>query len=335
MIPLIDLTPALTGQPSNMETVVKKIRQAATTSGFFYIQNHGISAQLIERQFELSKRLFALPEQIKRQYDQANSPSHRGFEQIAAQQLDLNAQPDLKEGFYCGLNYPDNDPYVLAGYQNYGLNQWPSHELPETEAYCQEYIAAMNQLCERIMQLLALSLGLEAHYFDHALIKPMVTLRLLKYPPHPEHADAHTFGAGAHTDWGSITILAQDECGGLEVCMPDGTWVQAPPIANTLIVNLGDLIPRWTNGLYKSNPHRVRNLYSQGKPRYSIPYFYGPNYFTQIHALPGTVKAGQDYAYTPCTAGEHMEEMYFKSFELHQKQKSKHADVESVAHSYF
>ena len=318
MIPLIDLTDALDANSSNIQNVVDKIRLAATTSGFFYIQNHGISDELIKRQFDLAKRLFELPEQTKRQYDQAKNPSHRGFEQIAAQKLDTAAKPDLKEGFYCGLNYAADDPYVLAGYQNYGLNQWPSKELPETEAYCQEYIAAMNQLCERIMQLLALSLGLDEHYFDASLVNPMVTLRLLKYPPHPENADPDTFGAGAHTDWGSITILAQDDCGGLEVCMPDGTWVEAPPIANTFVVNLGDLIPRWTNGLYKSYPHRVRNRYSQGKPRYSIPYFYGPTYFTHITALPGTLKADEEYAYTPCTAGEHMEEMYFKSFELHQ-----------------
>lgn len=328
VIPLIDLTAALETNSPHLHTVVDKIRQAATTSGFFYIQNHGIPTALVEQQFDLAKRLFALPEAVKRQYDQAKNPSHRGFEQIAAQQLDATVQPDLKEGFYCGLNYAADDPYVLAGYQNYGLNQWPSDEVPETEAYCQEYIAVMNQLCERIMQLLALSLGLDEHYFDASLVNPMVTLRLLKYPPHPENADPNTFGAGAHTDWGSITILAQDDCGGLEVCIPDGTWVEAPPIANTFVVNLGDLIPRWTNGLYKSNPHRVRNRYSQGKPRYSIPYFYGPSYFTKITALPGTLQEGQQYPDASCTAGEHMEEMYFKSFELHQKNKALFMETE-------
>lgn len=313
-IPVIDLADALAPDAQNIHEVIALLRSAAMTSGFFYIKNHGIDKALIERQFALSKKLFNLPLEVKLKYDQSQNPSHRGFEQISAQKLDFNAKADIKEGFYCGKNYAEDDPYVLAQYQNYGINQWPAEEVPETEQYCQEYINALNTLCERLMQLLALTLNLPEHYFDECCMNPMVTLRLLKYPPHPKDADENTFGAGAHTDWGSITVLAQDDLGGLEVCLPDGTWIEAPPIANTFVVNLGDLIPRWSNGLYKSNPHRVRNRFSHGQPRYSIPYFYGPSYLTKIDALPGTVKEGEKYTYTPCTAGEHMEEMYRKSF---------------------
>ena len=315
-IPVINLANMNSQNPNDIADIVALIREAATTSGFFYIENHGIDQNIVKRQFELAEKLFALPFEVKQKYDQSLNFSHRGFEQIAAQKSDIYAKADIKEGFYCGRNYAEDDPFVLAQYQNYGLNQWPTEELPETEAYCQEYIAHMNDLCERIMQLLALSLDLPAHYFDESCVNPMVTLRLLRYPPHPKDADEHTFGAGAHTDWGSITILAQDHLGGLEVCLPDGTWVEAKPIENTFVVNLGDLIPRWTNGLYKSNPHRVRNVYSKGESRYSIPYFYGPSYLTLIEALPGTVSDQTPAQFSVCTAGEHMEEMYRRTFDV-------------------
>lgn len=315
-IPLIDLAYLNSSDPKDIQHLVDLIREAAMSSGFFYIQNHGVDPEIVHRQMALAKKLFDLPAEVKQKYDQSHNFSHRRFEQIAAQKLDIDAKADLKEGFYCGKNYAEDDPFVLARYQNYGLNQWPSLEVPETERYCQEYIQHMNRLCEQIMRLLALSLNLAEDYFEESCINPMVTLRLLKYPPHPKGADQNTFGAGAHTDWGSVTILAQDALGGLEVCLPDGTWIEATPIENTFVVNLGDLIPRWTNGLYNSNPHRVRNQYSNDQARYSIPYFYGPNYLTLIQPLPGTIQPDQQEKFQPCTAGEHMEEMYRRSFNV-------------------
>jgi isopenicillin N synthase-like dioxygenase len=144
----------------------------------------------------------------------------------------------------------------------------------------------------------------------------MVTLRMIRYPPHPADADEQTFGAGVHTDWGALTILAQDVHGGLEVCMPDGSWVEATPKEACLVVNLGDMIPRWTNGLYHSNPHRVRNRYSNGLPRYSIPFFYEPDYMARIEPIPGTVMPGEEPRFIPCTAGKHLEEMYRRTYNL-------------------
>jgi isopenicillin N synthase-like dioxygenase len=223
--------------------------------------------------------------------------------------------PDLKESFYCGMDWPADHPYVKAGYQTYGPSQWPA-ELPDAQAVCTAYIDAMNSLSLRLMQLMALSLDLPEDYFDAACRDPMVTLRMVRYPPHPEGADERTFGAGAHTDWGAVTILAQDSHGGLEVQMPDSSWVPATPMAGTFVVNLGDMIPRWTNGLYHSNPHRVRNTSSGGAARYSIPFFYEPEYLARIVPVPGTVAPGETPRYTPCTAGEHLQEMYRKTYSL-------------------
>ncbi len=312
-IPVIDLEGALAfGGPRSSE-VAGQVRAAAMSSGFFYVRHHGVPAAQVQRQFDLTRRLLDLPLATREALAMHKSRSMRGFELMGAQTLDLAARPDLKESFYCGMVYPDDHPYVQAGYQTYGGNQWPA-ELPEAPAQCEAYIQAMLVLSRRLMQLMALSLALPEDWFDSTGTDPMVTLRMVRYPAHPEGADAMTFGAGAHTDWGALTILAQDTHGGLEVQMPDGSWVAATPMAGCFVVNLGDMIPRWTNGLYHSNPHRVRNLHSGGAPRYSIPFFYEPDYLARIEPVPGTVAPGEAPRFAPCTAGEHLAEMYRKTY---------------------
>ncbi|MBA2964080.1 MULTISPECIES: isopenicillin N synthase family dioxygenase [Ramlibacter] len=313
-IPILDLQGALSrGGPRSAE-VARQLRAAAVGSGFFYVRNHGVAAQQVARQFELARQLLEdVPPGTRERLDMKNSPTLRGYERLGAQTLDLDAKPDLKESFYCGMAYPADHPYVRAGYQTYGGNQWPA-QVPQAPAVCEAYIRSLLALARRLMQLLALSLALPEDYFDGTSESPMVTLRMLRYPAHPPDADQHTFGAGAHTDWGAITILAQDSHGGLEVCMPDGTWADATPIDGCFVVNLGDMIPRWTNGLYHSNPHRVRNRHSSGRPRFSVPFFYEPDYMARIEAVPGTVPAGEQPRFTPCTAGEHLAEMYRRTY---------------------
>lgn len=314
-IPVIDLADALKPGDAASAVVAQQIRAAATATGFFYIQNHGIKTDLLSRQFDLTRALFALPLATRQALSVHQSKTMRGFEAIGEQTLDDSAKPDLKESFYCGMAYPDDHPYVLAGYQSYGGNQWPS-ELPHAPAQCEAYIQALLSLSRRLMQLLALSLALPESYFDTTSHSPMVTLRMLRYPPHPPSADDRTFGAGAHTDWGTLTLLAQDGHGGLEVALPDGGWVSAPPMPDTFIVNLGDMVPRWTNGLYRSSLHRVRNTLSGGSARYSIPFFYEPDYLARIEAVPGTLAAGAKPLFEPCTAGEHLKQMYQKTYGL-------------------
>lgn len=313
-IPILDLDGALArGGPRSAE-VAAQLREAAIGSGFFYLRRHGVPPQQVARQFELARQLLEdVPPRTRERLAMAHSPTLRGYEMLGAQTLDLASRPDIKESFYCGMAYPDDHPYVRAGYQTYGGNQWPD-EVPEAPALCEAYIQTLLALSRRLMQLLALSLRLPEDYFDATSASPMMTLRMLRYPAHPADADALTFGAGAHTDWGALTILAQDMHGGLEVAMPDGSWAEATPIEGCFVVNLGDMIPRWTNGLYHSNPHRVRNRYSNGCPRYSIPFFYEPDYLARIEAVPGTVAPGEAPRFAPCTAGEHLREMYRRTY---------------------
>ncbi|WP_225784380.1 isopenicillin N synthase family oxygenase [Xenophilus sp. Marseille-Q4582] len=317
-IPLIDLRDAQAPGGARSADVAAQMRAAAMASGFFYLRGHGVPQTLIDQQFALADRLLTLPAATRAALDMRHSPTMRGFENLGAQTLDANARPDLKESFYCGMAYPADHPYVVAGYQTYGHNQWPA-ELPEAPAQCEAYIQAMLALSRRLMQLLALSLALPEDWFDATSESPMVTLRMIRYPAHPADADERTFGAGAHTDWGAITILAQDGLGGLEVQTPEGDWVAATPQEGCFVVNLGDMIPRWTNGLYHSNPHRVRNLHASGAPRFSIPFFYEPDYFARIEAVPGTVPPGEAPRYEACTAGEHLQQMYRQSYGLDAK----------------
>ena len=294
--------------------VAADIRAACMAHGFFYVADHGVPEDLVAAQFAWAARFFALPEAEKAALDLRNSPARRGWEGIGAQTLDLSAQPDRKESFYCGPDYPDDHPYIRAGLTNYGGNQWPA--LPGFREQMTAYMAATTALAERLMRDLARSLSLPPDVFDRTMADPMLTLRLVRYPPHPPDAAADVFGAGAHTDWGAITILAQDDLGGLEVQAADGSWMPATPIPGTFVVNLGDMIPRWTNGLYRSNLHRVINANPSGRDRYSIPLFYSPNFYARIEALPGTVPPGQAPRFAPCTAGEHLAEMYRKTYGL-------------------
>lgn len=313
MIPVLDLTGAREpGGPRSAE-VAAQWRAAATTSGFFYVVHHGIDAGQVAQMFALAHELLALPPARRQALSMRHSPIQRGYENLGDQTLDTTMKPDLKESFYCGLDWPADHPYVRAGYQTYGPSQWPD-EVPRARAQCQAYMGALIALAERLMQLMALSLHLPERWFDTDCRDPMVTLRLVRYPAHPDDADERTFGAGAHTDWGALTLLAQDDHGGLEVQLPDGTWVAAPPLAGSFVVNLGDMVPRWTNGLYRSNPHRVRNRHSGGAPRFSIPFFYEPHYEARIEAVPGTVAPGETPRFAPCSAGEHLRQMYQRTY---------------------
>jgi isopenicillin N synthase-like dioxygenase len=323
-IPVLDLSDALAAGGARDAEVARQLRAAAMSSGFFYVRHHGIAAELVRAQFDMARHLMAAPAETRKALSLRNSPTLRGYEGIGEQTLDALARPDVKESFCCGAAYPDDHPYVRAGYQSYGHNQWPP-QLPDAPKQCETYIQAMRTLAQRLMQLMALSLDLHESYFDHTIANPMLTLRINRYPAHPVDADDRTFGAGAHTDWGALTILAQETYGGLEVSMPDGSWVAAPPMPGAFVVNLGDMIPRWTNGLYHSNPHRVRNTQSGGAPRYSMAFFFEPDYLARIEAVPGTLAPGETPRFAACTAGEHLREMYRITYQLKDKETARAA----------
>ena len=260
-----------------------------------------------------AKTFFAEPEDKKRLVAKTLSACNRGWEPLMAQALEPGGRPDLKESFYLGRELAADHPNVVAKKFNNGPNQWPVGLLgfrPTMRAYYE----AMTDLSERMMRALALSLDLEESYFDALMREPMATLRLLHYPPQAPDAPADQRGAGAHTDYGILTFLLQDSNGGLQVEDQTGAWIDATPVPDTYVVNLGDTIARWTNDRYRSTLHRVIN--TSGNERYSIPFFYNGNADHVVACLPNCLAPGATPKYKPNTVAGHMAEMYGRSYTL-------------------
>ena len=307
-IPVIDLTGSFSEDFADKKAVAWEIHKACRETGFFYIKNHGIPEGLIQAQLECARQFFSLPQEDKIKLNVAHSPSMRGYEPMAIQALDDGSRPDFKEGFMAGID--GLQAYTTNGEFN-SLNQWPKSN-PEIRVQVEAYIQAMTGLGKHLLGMLALSLELPEGYFSDGLDNPMITTRLLHYPPQPRVGDGNQIGAGAHTDWGMITMLLQDDVGGLEVRNADGEWIRAPHIPNTFIINLGDMVPVLTRGIYRSNMHRVLNLNPE-RHRYSVPTFFDPSYHYRIKPL-AHFEGAQEFSQEERTVGEHIAKMYAKTY---------------------
>jgi isopenicillin N synthase-like dioxygenase len=316
-IPVVDLAASFEDDPSGFDTAAHQIHKACRQTGFFYVAHHGVPQALIDETFLWSRRLFDLPPAERMALDSRNSASAAGYSS-GTQQLDSQdttsekAPPDLKESFGFGMELPGDHPLAVKRVRDFGHNQWPAG-LPGFRTHMLDYQAALRRLRLHLLRLLARSLDLPDGWFLPHFEIAANSIRLLKYPPQPPDAAFNQIGAGAHTDWGAITILAQDEAGGLEVRCADGTWVEAAPIAGTFVVNLGDLMARWSNGVYNANMHRVKNNRS-GRDRYSIVSFNNPNPDAVIEPVPGCVTEAFPRKFATCTAQEHLNEMFRRSY---------------------
>ncbi len=310
-LPIIDVSGLSSSKLEKRKAVADKMRAACVSNGFFYIADHGVPQGLIEAVQEQTRAFFDQSEDDKCKVSKALSNCNRGWEPLKAQALDVTAPPDLKETYYMGLELPLDHPAVVAGKFNHGPNLWPQ-DMPGFKPTMRAYHAAMRDLSERIMIGLALSLDLPEDYFEGFNRDPLSTLRLLYYPPHPVDALAGQAGAGAHTDYGALTLLLQDSNGGLQVRDAGSTWIHATPVPGTFVFNIGDAIARWTNDLYRSTVHRVVNV--SGKSRYSIPFFYSGNADHLLECIPGCLKPGEVAKYPTATVAEHMMQMYQRSY---------------------
>lgn len=300
-LPVIDLS-------QDAPTVALAMRRACLDTGFFYVVQHGVAPQLIDAAFQASRQLFDLEDRLKLQLLQSQSFAKRGYEPPGTQVLDDGSPADNKESFRFGRDPGPEHPYVVRRLPTYGPNQWPP-SLPGIVAPLMDYLQAVTALGDRVLSMLALSLELDPDFFRAYYRSPMATVRLLKYPPHPAQSAFNLLGAGAHTDWGGITLLAQDPVGGLEVRNVAGEWVEAKPVADSFVINLGEMMARWTNGLYQSNLHRVRNN-SSSQDRYSMACFYDPDYDSRIACIESCLAPGALPLYAACTSGEHIAEMH-------------------------
>ncbi|PWY76501.1 Clavaminate synthase-like protein [Aspergillus sclerotioniger CBS 115572] len=301
-IPTVDIS-AFLADPDSQEAqcIVPIVRAACRTTGFFQITGHGVSTALQQAVFEGGKKFFALPFETKKALDSKTVRGHRGYDVLASQSYEPGILPDLKEGWYVGEDLPDDHPRVQAGRFFMGRNVWPDeakvarHDFREP---CEEYHRALSALSIQILRLIARTLPYGSGIFDDFVSHhPITPMRILHYPPARTGTDKPQYGASAHTDFGAITLLLQDESPGLEVLdSRTGTWVAVPPNPNAYVVNIGDMLSRWTRDEYVSSVHRVIN--QNPWDRYSIVFFFDGNPDTELRALDGS-EAEDSHPLTP------------------------------------
>jgi len=296
-LPVIDLAPLAEGEAGEAR-VAAAIHAACTGPGFFYVANHGGPQPVIDAAVAAARAFFHLPAEVKAR-TRANMV-HRGWHAAGGAVMKGAKKPDLKEFFSMGLDLAADHPAVLAGEKLRGPNQWPE-AMPALRPAMEAYFAAIGETGARLVRAVAVSLGLPRGFFAPHYRLPLQRTQAIFYPPQPP-GDDEQFGLAAHTDFGCITLLWQDDSGGLEVReRQGGAWIPAPPLPGTLVVNVGDLLGRWSNDRFASTPHRVRNL--SGHERMSIATFYDPDFDAPID--PRALGAS-DPIYPPTTAGAHI-----------------------------
>lgn len=272
MLPVIDL------RSSDVPALVEA---ACRSTGFFYVSGHGVSRDLQSSLDKAAREFFALPESAKREIEMARGGrAWRGWFPVGGELT--SGQADLKEGLYFGAELPARQPLPL-----HGPNLFP-RQVPALRPLVLTYLDELTRVAQEVLRGVALSLGLAPDYFAAGYTAdPTVLFRIFHYPP----VDGPGWGVGEHTDYGLLTLLLQDDNGGLQVHTPDG-WIDAPPLPDTFVCNIGDMLERLTNGWYRSTPHRVRN--TSGRDRLSFPFFFDPDFSLPVPPLPARAAVTPD-----------------------------------------
>jgi len=308
MIPVIDLEPYLAGRPNAAAATAAELGHALREVGFFVVVNHRVPQTLIDATFAEARRFHAQPMENKltlRMNEHNNGYMMLGRYAVWTSGVNANDKPDLNEAFFVKRERSPDDPLVRAGRRFAGPNQWPAN-LPGFRETVLAYTEAVDALGRRLLPLLALDLDLPPDTFDVAFAESQFSFRLTHYPP--VTAEPNQFGIAPHTDSNFMTFLAQSEVPGLQVRMPDGTWVDVPYVPGSFAVNSGDMMQRWTNDRFKSTPHRA--LPPVGRPRYAIPYFMGPHLDTEIACLPTCQGPGNPPRYPPTSYAAYLDWWY-------------------------
>lgn len=295
IIPVIDLTPLRHGGDAGLTRVAAEIGAACRGIGFFYVTGHGIPTELIEEAFATSAQFFAAEDGLKRSALYSGASGNRGYVPMKGEALDPGKPADLKEAFNIGLELDNDDPEIKAGVKFRAINLWPPMAGFKETALA--YFDACLGLGRQLHRAFARDLGLDPGFFADKLDRPMAVLRLLHYPPAPAKVETGQLGAGEHTDYGCVTLLATDGVGGLEVRTRAGEWLNAPHIRGAFVCNIGDCLMRWTNDIYVSTPHRV--VSPAGRERFSIAFFFDPNPDADISCLPTCATSERPARYAP------------------------------------
>jgi isopenicillin N synthase-like dioxygenase len=303
-IPIVDISGLREG--ADAAGVARALHDASQGLGFIYIKGHGIPAAVIDAARTTAYQFFRSPESDKQTV--AVSTKHRGYLGQGGAKMQSDAKPDLKESFIWG--YQDADGHAPEDHALRGPNRWPAFA-PNMRRDAMGYFNHAHRVAHHLMRGFALGLGLDERFFLTSCEQPLSRASFVYYPPQPAALGEDQFGVGPHTDFGVLTVLCQDSVGGLQVQDINGEWIQAPPVEDTLIVNVADLLSRWTNGAYKSTPHRVVN--SSGRERLSLVLAFDPDPDTVIDARevfgPGTA-----IKEAPITCGDYLIWRFQKAF---------------------
>jgi len=311
-VPVIDIAPALSGAGAARAMVAREIGRACESIGFLMITGHGVPRHLIDDADGLSREFFDLPLDEKRNVE--IGIGKRGYRQVGsgylAGSLGVETPPDLKEQFVIGTEARPEDPYYArpeaAPY--FQPNLWPERPAALRGVWS-AYFAAAAELSAQLMRLFALALDLPETFFDDKIDRHITQLIALNYPAQPAPPLPGQLRAGAHTDFGSLTLLTTDGApGGLQVMMQDGAWHDIVPVEGAFIVNLGDLMAQWTNDRWRSTLHRVVNPPAEvagTARRHTMAFFHQPNFDARIECLPTCLAPGERPKYQPVTSGEH------------------------------
>lgn len=307
-LPLIDVSGLRTGDTREVRRIADEIGRASRETGFFRITGHGIDLALVERTYRMAQRFFEFPEALKRQHYIGLSTNHRGYVPFTEKGDYPDEVNRSYEAFDLGLDLPHDDPDYLAGNRVLGPNVWP--DLPGFKRTVSAYYNQISALGQLVCSALELHLGLPAGAMTKHMTKPVSQLRLLHYVRQRQVVDSTSVNMGAHTDYECLTLL-HTRNPGLQVMTTAERWIDVPVDPGVFVVNIGDMLEAWTNGLLRSTPHRVLNLSPE---RFSMPYFVAANYDTVIRPFPELLRNGEPERYTPFRAGEHLERMLVRDF---------------------
>jgi isopenicillin N synthase-like dioxygenase len=256
-----------------------EIGEACRTFGFFYVTGHGVDPGLEDRLERAGRRFFALPLSEKMEIRmERGGRAWRGYFPVGDELT--SGKPDRKEGLYFGAELSEDDPRVRARLPLHGRNLFPA-AVPELRPAVLAYMDAMASVGHAVLRGIAESLGLERSYFEERYTRdPLILFRIFNYPAQPSNDPG--WGVGEHTDYGLLTLLKQDDAGGLQV-RTDAGWIDAPPVSGSFVCNLGDMLERMTGGRTRSTPHRVRNV--AGRDRLSFPFFLDPSFDATVRPI--------------------------------------------------
>ncbi len=313
-IPLIDLGGNLDPDQPAARSSASALYEALSSIGFAYIVGHGIPIAVRDAAFAASRDFHTSPLEHKQSLN--INGFHRGYMGLATSTIVTSSvarvtRPNMSESLMLMHELPADDPGLLAGLPMQGPNQWPGW-IEDFRPRVEGFTHAVDAVSRYIIQLVALSLDLPARALDHYFVHPTTFLRMLHYPPQPPQENEQ-MGSAPHTDYGIITLLAQDNSGGLQVRPRGGDWIDAPPLPDAYVLNVGDMLARWTNNRFVSTPHRVINR--SGGDRYSLPYFLDPSMDALIECLPTCTNPERPPQYPAVRYGDYLVERLNKNYD--------------------